>query len=168
MKKYLVIGNPVEHSLSPKLHNYWIKKNNLDAVYNKQQPNKNDIEGIINEVKNGKIDGVVYVDKDGNQQKQKARIVAVAGNSIETPRLLLMSNTSMYPDGLSNSAGQVGKNYMRHLTASVYALMDKPVNMHRGTTMAGIITDESRNDPSRGFVGGYEDRQGSGDRPGAI
>ena len=54
------------------------------------------------------------------------------------------------------SAGQVGKNYMRHLTASVYALMDKPVNMHRGTTMAGIITDESRNDPSRGFVGGYE------------
>ena len=106
--------------------------------------------------KAGKIDGVVYVDKDGNQQKQKARIVAVAGNSIETPRLLLMSNTSMYPDGLSNSAGQVGKNYMRHLTASVYALMDKPVNMHRGTTMAGIITDESRNDPSRGFVGGYE------------
>ena len=67
-----------------------------------------------------------------------------------------MSNTSMYPDGLSNSAGQVGKNYMRHLTASVYALMDKPVNMHRGTTMAGIITDESVNDPSRGFVGGYE------------
>ncbi|MAJ24518.1 MAG: 2-keto-gluconate dehydrogenase [Rickettsiales bacterium] len=106
--------------------------------------------------KKGKIDGVVYVDKEGNQQKQKARIVAVAGNSIETPRLLLMSNSSMYPDGLSNSAGQVGRNYMRHLTASVYALMDKPVNMHRGTTMAGIITDESRNDPSRGFVGGYE------------
>ena len=58
MKKYLVIGNPIEHSLSPKLHNYWIKKNNLDAVYNKKQPNENDIEGIINEVKNGKIDGI--------------------------------------------------------------------------------------------------------------
>ena len=58
MKKYLVIGNPVEHSLSPKLHNYWIKKNNLNAVYSKKQPNKNDIEGIINEVKNGKIDGI--------------------------------------------------------------------------------------------------------------
>ena len=74
---------------------------------------------------------MVYVDKDGNQQKQKARIVAFAGNSIETPRLLLMSNLSMYPDGLSNSSGQVGKNYMRHLTGSVYALMDKPVNFHR-------------------------------------
>ena len=35
MKQYLVIGNPIDHSLSPKLHNYWIKKNNLDAVYNK-------------------------------------------------------------------------------------------------------------------------------------
>ena len=58
MKKYLVIGNPIEHSLSPKLLNYWIKKNNLNAVYSKKQPNKNDIEGIINEVKNGKIDGI--------------------------------------------------------------------------------------------------------------
>jgi len=57
MKKYLVIGNPIEHSLSPKLHNYWIKQNNIDAVYNKQQLNENDIEGIIAEVKNGKIDG---------------------------------------------------------------------------------------------------------------
>ena len=58
MKKYLVIGNPIEHSLSPKLHNYWIKQNNIDAVYNKQQLNENDIVGIIAEVKNGKIDGI--------------------------------------------------------------------------------------------------------------
>ena len=58
MKKYLVIGNPIEHSLSPKLHNYWIKQNNIDAVYNKKQLNENDIEGIIAEVKNGKIDGI--------------------------------------------------------------------------------------------------------------
>jgi len=58
MKKYLVIGNPVEHSLSPKLHNYWIKENNINAVYEKKQLNENDIEGIITEVKNGKIDGI--------------------------------------------------------------------------------------------------------------
>ena len=44
MKKYLVIGNPIEHSLSPKLHNYWIKQNNLNAVYDKKQLNENDIE----------------------------------------------------------------------------------------------------------------------------
>ena len=58
MKKYLVIGNPIAHSLSPKLHNYWIKQNNLDAVYDKKQLNENDIGEIITEVKNGKIDGV--------------------------------------------------------------------------------------------------------------
>ena len=58
MKKYLVIGNPIKHSLSPKLHNHWIKENNIDAVYDKKQLNENDIEEIINEVKNEKIDGI--------------------------------------------------------------------------------------------------------------
>ena len=58
MKKYLVIGNPIEHSLSPKLHNYWIKKNNIDAVYDEKQLNKVDIDNIILEVKSGKIDGI--------------------------------------------------------------------------------------------------------------
>jgi choline dehydrogenase-like flavoprotein len=104
----------------------------------------------------GKVTGVVYADKDGKQQQQKARAVCVAGNSIESPRLLLNSASSMFPDGLANSSGQVGKNYMRHMTGSVYAIFDKPVHMYRGTTMAGIITDESKHDPSRGFVGGYE------------
>ena len=58
MKKYLVIGNPIEHSLSPKLHNYWIKKNNIDAFYEKKQIKKSDIEKIIVELKNEKIDGI--------------------------------------------------------------------------------------------------------------
>ena len=58
MKKYLVIGNPIEHSLSPKLHNHWIKQNNIDAVYEKKQLNESDIEGIIDKVRSGKIDGI--------------------------------------------------------------------------------------------------------------
>ena len=58
MKKYLVIGNPVEHSLSPKLHNFWIKKNNIEAVYDKKQINESDIEFVINEIKNEKINGI--------------------------------------------------------------------------------------------------------------
>ena len=104
----------------------------------------------------GKVTGVLYADKDGNQQVQKARLVAVAGNSIESPRLLLNSASSKFPDGMANSSGQVGRNYMRHTTGSVYAYFEKPVNMYRGTTMAGIIRDEAPNDPKRGFVGGYE------------
>ena len=58
MKKYLVIGNPIEHSLSPKLHNYWIKKNNVDAVYEKKKLDKNDLKNIISEVKEEKISGI--------------------------------------------------------------------------------------------------------------
>ena len=104
----------------------------------------------------GKVTGVEYFDKDGNLQMQQARVVCVAGNSYESPRLLLNSASSMFPDGLANSSGQVGRNYMRHMTGSVYAIFDKPVSMWRGTTMAGIIQDEARHDPSRGFVGGYE------------
>ncbi|MDC0922292.1 shikimate dehydrogenase [Candidatus Pelagibacter sp.] len=58
MKKFLVIGNPIEHSLSPKLHNYWIKKNGIDAIYEKQKLNENELEQIISLVKEKKIDGI--------------------------------------------------------------------------------------------------------------
>lgn len=104
----------------------------------------------------GKVTGVEYFDKDGKLQMQKARIVAVAGNSFESPRLLLNSASGKFPKGLANSSDQVGRNYMRHTTGSVYAVFEKPVKMWRGTTMAGIVQDEARHDPSRGFVGGYE------------
>lgn len=104
----------------------------------------------------GMASGVEYFDKDGNLQMQKAKIVCLAGNSIESPRVLLNSHSAMFPDGLANSSGQVGRNYMRHTTGSVYGVFDKPVKMWRGTTMAGIVRDEARHDPSRGFVGGYE------------
>jgi choline dehydrogenase-like flavoprotein len=103
----------------------------------------------------GRATGVIYIDREGNEQRQKARAICIAGNAIETARLLLNSCSSLFPDGLANSSGQVGRNYMRHLTGSVFATFDKPVRMYRGETMAGIVTDESRNDPARGFVGGY-------------
>lgn len=104
----------------------------------------------------GKVNAVVYRDKDGKEQRQKARIVCVAGNSIETPRLLLLSASNLFKDGLANSSGQVGRNYMRHMTGSVYAMFKDPVHMYRGTTMAGIIQDEAGHNTKRGFAGGYE------------
>ena len=54
MKKYLVIGNPIEHSLSPKLHNFWIKNNNIDAVYEKKKLNENELADLILEIKKKK------------------------------------------------------------------------------------------------------------------
>ena len=65
MKKYLVIGNPIEHSLSPKLHNYWIKQNNINASYEKILISENDIENIISKIKSEEITGI-------NVAKEKA------------------------------------------------------------------------------------------------
>ena len=58
MKKYLVIGNPIEHSLSPKLHNHWLKENNIEAIYDKKKLNENELKSIISEVKDEKINGI--------------------------------------------------------------------------------------------------------------
>ena len=54
IKKFLVIGNPIDHSLSPKLHNYWIKNNNIKAVYDKKKLNENDLENIISQLRKKK------------------------------------------------------------------------------------------------------------------
>ena len=58
MKKFLVIGNPIEHSLSPTLHNYWIKNNGINAIYEKQKLNESELEQIIEDIKKEKINGV--------------------------------------------------------------------------------------------------------------
>ena len=58
MKKYVVIGNPIEHSMSPKLQNYWIKKNKLNAQYDKMKLDENEIESVIEQLKNGSISGI--------------------------------------------------------------------------------------------------------------
>ena len=57
MKKYFVIGNPINHSLSPNLHNHWLKENNINAIYDKIKLEKNEIENFISEIKNQKING---------------------------------------------------------------------------------------------------------------
>ena len=58
MKKYLVIGNPIKHSLSPEIHNYWIKKNNLNAVYDKKELKSFELKKIINSIREKEIYGI--------------------------------------------------------------------------------------------------------------
>ena len=58
MKKYLVIGNPIEHSLSPELHNYWLKNNNIEAIYEKKKLTEDDLEKLIIQIKEKKINGI--------------------------------------------------------------------------------------------------------------
>ena len=58
MKKYLVIGNPIEHSLSPQIHEFWMRKNNLNAFYKKQKLNSDNLRDYILKIKNKEIDGI--------------------------------------------------------------------------------------------------------------
>ncbi len=58
MKKYLVIGNPIDHSLSPKLHNYWFEKNSINANYGKRKIIKSEIQKVISEIRDNKLDGI--------------------------------------------------------------------------------------------------------------
>ena len=81
MKKYFVIGNPIEHSFSPKLHNHWHKEYNINATYDKKKINEKDLQYIISEIKKKKINGInvtvpfkkaviPYLDKLSSEAKQ--------------------------------------------------------------------------------------------------
>lgn len=109
----------------------------------------------INHDKTGRVTGVVYKDAAGAMQEQKARAVCVAGNVVETTRILLNSESPLFPDGLGNATGNVGSHYMRHMFGHALAVMPKPVNYHRGTRQSGIVFDEQYHKPERGFAGGY-------------
>ena len=104
----------------------------------------------------GKVTGVVYADEAGKTQRQKARIVAVAGNSIESPRSVAQQCVQHVPrrprQQLRPGRPQLHASHDRQRLCG----FRQSVHMYRGTTMAGIIRDEARHDPSRGFMGGYE------------
>jgi len=105
--------------------------------------------------KSGKVNGVLYADSKGRKHLQKARVVCVAGNSIESARLLLNSASTLFPNGLANSSGQVGRNYMNHATAAAVAIHRKPVYMYRGFDIGAVVADEVALNTRRGFNGGY-------------
>lgn len=117
------------------------------------RPNSHAVQVLHDD--NGRATGVLYIDGNGVLQRQRASVACLAGNAIETPRLLLLSSSARFPEGLANSSGHVGRNYMRHTTATAWGQFDKPVRMYRGETMAGVIADESELDTQRGFAGGY-------------
>jgi choline dehydrogenase-like flavoprotein len=101
-------------------------------------------------------DGVIYYDADGTERRQKAYVVVLACNGIGTPRILLNSRSKLFPDGLANRSGLVGKNLMFHPYAMVTGIFDEPLEAYKGPTGCCIMSQEFyETDPSRDFVRGY-------------
>lgn len=104
----------------------------------------------------GMADGVVYYDAEGCERRQRAHVVILACNGIGTPRLLLNSRSRLFPDGLANRSGQVGKNLMLHPYAMVTGVFDEPLEAYKGPTGCCIMSQEFyETDRARGFVRGY-------------
>lgn len=104
--------------------------------------------------KTGRVTGVTYFDESGSEIVQKARAVVLAANGAETPRLLLLSKSKLFPQGLANSSGKVGKYLMFNGHASAGGLFEHPLNEFKGVVVGRIIHDFYDCDSKRGFYGG--------------
>ena len=95
--------------------------------------------------------GVLYLDSQRREHRVKAKVIVLAAHAIETPRLLLLS------DGLANSSGLVGKNFMSHPTWQVFGTFDEPINAFKGMQMGHVMVQDYYkpnpvNDYARGFI----------------
>ena len=104
----------------------------------------------------GLADGALYYDADGRLQEQKARLVIVACNGIGTPRLLLNSKSKLFPNGLANGNGLVGKCLMGHPSARVVGLFENDNVADADPLTNGICSEQFyESSPGRGFVRGF-------------
>ncbi len=103
---------------------------------------------------NGRVEEVAYLDAQGQQHAQKARAVVLAANGAETPRLLLMSESSAHPDGLGNGSGLVGKYLMGNGHSVIHGYFEHELNDWKSIQVTRIVHDFYETDPKRGFYGG--------------
>jgi len=104
----------------------------------------------------GRISGVVYRGSDGVEKRARAKWVVVAGGAVETPRLLLASKSSRFPDGVGNGEGQVGRNFTETLVWTSVALLPDRVDSYRGLPVDGVAWDFAVPSTSKdGWVGGF-------------
>ena len=103
---------------------------------------------------NGRVTGVTYFDKDKKDVFQRAKAVVLSANGVETPKLLLLSATGAFPDGLANSSGQVGHNFMHNGSGGASAMFDHEINTWKGTDVSRIIWDFFEVPRELGLYGG--------------
>jgi choline dehydrogenase-like flavoprotein len=105
--------------------------------------------------RDGKAKSVIHFDARGKEQEIFARAVVVAGNAVETPRLLLLSQSRHFPDGLANSSGLVGKYFMEHLAVFMNATFDERLNAWQGSSAGGMLQDFYATDRRNHFARGW-------------
>jgi choline dehydrogenase-like flavoprotein len=104
-----------------------------------------------------RVAGVTYLDADHREHEVQARLVIVSAHALETPRLLLLSANSDFPNGLANSSGRVGRSLMSHPTWQIFGTFETPVNAFKGMQMGHVMVQDyyrpdPRNDYARGFI----------------
>jgi choline dehydrogenase-like flavoprotein len=102
----------------------------------------------------GRVTGVVYFDRDKREVLQRAKAVVLSANGAESPRLLLMSKSSRFPDGLANSSGLVGRHLMQNGGTGAGGEFEHEVNGHRGAPVTTIVLDTYELDPGLNLIGG--------------
>jgi choline dehydrogenase-like flavoprotein len=103
----------------------------------------------------GKVTGAVYFDDQRRELFQKAKVVVLSANGTETPRLLLLSSSKRFPNGLANSSGVVGRYLMSGNGGGASGLFEHPLNEYKGCVTGAAIIDYVPNDTQkRGFYGG--------------
>jgi choline dehydrogenase-like flavoprotein len=105
-------------------------------------------------MKGGRASGVHYL-REGCWRFQRARNVVVAGYAIETPRLLLMSETAQFPQGLANSSGLVGKNLMVQANQAVWGIVDQEIRSYKAPPSLALTEHWNYEDRGKDFFGGY-------------
>ncbi|HZR31466.1 MAG TPA: GMC family oxidoreductase [Terriglobales bacterium] len=102
----------------------------------------------------GRVDGVIYFDGQKQEIFQKAKAVVLCANGAETPRLLLLSKSNLFPDGLANSSGLVGKYLMFDCGQAAEGTFEHPLNEYKSVVVTRVVQDFYDADPKRGFYGG--------------
>lgn len=102
----------------------------------------------------GKVTGVVYFDRNKREVMQRARNVVLSANGLESAKLLLMSKSNLFPDGLANSSGQVGRNIMFNGEGGAVALFEHEVNAWKGVVASRVIWDTFELPEKLGLYGG--------------
>ncbi|MEQ1912092.1 MAG: GMC family oxidoreductase [Vicinamibacterales bacterium] len=103
---------------------------------------------------NGKVTGVVYFDAQKRAVRQRAKAVILAANGTESARLLLLSKSARFPNGLANTNDVVGRYLMLGNTVSASGLFEHELNDYKGVVTGAAIVDFVPSDPKRGFYGG--------------